>query len=446
MSSFEENSLERQAMREGFLAEGLEGVEDIDPKELERDLKQLESMIKKRASKEFSWRWVVAAGLFVMVSISVWLLVDGFEAKKQLSYIRESDYQEKTTAPEVQGLIVEDSDEPKKVIEVEVLEEETIALSNTESTISTISKVESKKEEKEGQASQKTQVRLRNPVVYQEDESNRLPVVENYKEITERAEEEIEITSQELVEEVTFSDSESIKTELKILQYSGATTRRARKSNQKPLTEQGTRFAKKKYTITSSITKTNQVSGKVIDESGEPLPGAIIRFNNREDEIISNIDGEFEIESTDSTLVANVYFIGYENKEQMIRVNHENIIEMKSDVIALENVMIVDNSHGDRSTGLVANKKEFQKYLQDSLRYPDEAKQTGIEGVVKLKVKIDESGLIESIKITQSLGYGCDQEAMRLIREGAKWQPLIRDGKDKESTVKMKVIFELPDK
>ena len=86
----------------------------------------------------------------------------------------------------------------------------------------------------------------------------------------------------------------------------------------------------------------------------------------------------------------------------------------------------------------------FNQYLTDSLRYPQEALTKKIEGLVILKVTVSSLGSIKDITVNQSLGYGCDQEAVRLIKEGPDWDPAMRNGTDIEGSSKVEVQFKLP--
>ncbi len=80
-------------------------------------------------------------------------------------------------------------------------------------------------------------------------------------------------------------------------------------------------------------------------------------------------------------------------------------------------------------------------YLQDSLQYPSAARKNGIEGNVILSFSIDEDSIPENITINRSLGYGCDEEAIRLIREGPNWIPYQMNGKIMEKQVTLSIEF-----
>lgn len=85
----------------------------------------------------------------------------------------------------------------------------------------------------------------------------------------------------------------------------------------------------------------------------------------------------------------------------------------------------------------------YLKYLNENLIYPNEARENEIEGIVLLEVTISSSGKIKSINILESLGYGCDEEAIRLVNEGPEWNPAAEDGESIEDTIEVEVKFKL---
>ncbi len=65
-----------------------------------------------------------------------------------------------------------------------------------------------------------------------------------------------------------------------------------------------------------------------------------------------------------------------------------------------------------------------------SIDYPREAEQLGIEGVVKLRVELDERGHVHAIRVTSGLGHGLDQAAIYALKYKCKFSPAIAtDGK-----------------
>lgn len=192
-----------------------------------------------------------------------------------------------------------------------------------------------------------------------------------------------------------------------------------------------------------------KILGQVIDaDTGEPIPGVNILVKNTNRGTNTDLEGNFEIEAqTDEVIIAN--FIGMQKQEVTVG-NYQTIeIEMQADVAQLSEVVVtgygteevVDNSyHGPQPEGGFS---EFKKYLVHNLVYPEAAKNKKVEGRVRLKLTISESGTISNIEILKSLSDACDQEAIRLVKQGPKWKPAKKGVETLESTVKVMVKFEL---
>jgi len=60
--------------------------------------------------------------------------------------------------------------------------------------------------------------------------------------------------------------------------------------------------------------------------------------------------------------------------------------------------------------------------LVQNIKYPKKALDKKKQGRVLITCTVTSQGKVKDIKIIRSLGYGCDEEAIRLIK-GAKWDP-----------------------
>jgi len=58
----------------------------------------------------------------------------------------------------------------------------------------------------------------------------------------------------------------------------------------------------------------------------------------------------------------------------------------------------------------------FRKFISENLVYPPAALQNRIEGTVFLSYVVNDLGEIIEARVLKGLGYGCDEEALRLIR------------------------------
>ncbi len=59
--------------------------------------------------------------------------------------------------------------------------------------------------------------------------------------------------------------------------------------------------------------------------------------------------------------------------------------------------------------------KAMRELIGRELKYPSEALESKIEGTVYLRYNIDYKGNVISSKILSSVGYGCDEEAQRIV-------------------------------
>ncbi len=57
----------------------------------------------------------------------------------------------------------------------------------------------------------------------------------------------------------------------------------------------------------------------------------------------------------------------------------------------------------------------LKKFIRENLRYPKEALEKGIEGDIIVKYKVTGKGEVIDPEIVKGLGYGCDEEAIRLV-------------------------------
>lgn len=64
----------------------------------------------------------------------------------------------------------------------------------------------------------------------------------------------------------------------------------------------------------------------------------------------------------------------------------------------------------------------WAKYIQRNLRYPGMAQDQGIQGKVYLSFVVEKDGTITDVKVVKGIGYGCDDEAMRVIKKSPRWK------------------------
>ncbi len=80
----------------------------------------------------------------------------------------------------------------------------------------------------------------------------------------------------------------------------------------------------------------------------------------------------------------------------------------------------------------------LMKYLATHIKYPELAKESGIQGRVFINFVVEPDGSIDHVKVLRGIGGGCDEEAVRVVKSMPKWNPGKQRGKP------VRVSFNLP--
>ena len=83
------------------------------------------------------------------------------------------------------------------------------------------------------------------------------------------------------------------------------------------------------------------------------------------------------------------------------------------------------------------------KYLQENIKYPEMAKESGIQGIVYVTFVVEKDGRITSVKVLRGIGGGCDEEAVRVIKKMPRWKPGKQRGRSVRVQFNMPVRFVL---
>lgn len=86
-----------------------------------------------------------------------------------------------------------------------------------------------------------------------------------------------------------------------------------------------------------------------------------------------------------------------------------------------------------------------RQFIANNVQYPDEAVEEGVNGTVRVKFTIEIDGSISNIQIVQKLGYGCDEEVIRVLKRMPRWTPAKLKGKYVRSYFTMPVSFRTTD-
>jgi TonB family protein len=71
----------------------------------------------------------------------------------------------------------------------------------------------------------------------------------------------------------------------------------------------------------------------------------------------------------------------------------------------------------------------MMQYIAKQVKYPAEAKKAGAQGRVFVGFIVEPDGSLSDFKVLRGIGYGCDEEALRLVKSMPKWKPGMQRGK-----------------
>ena len=83
------------------------------------------------------------------------------------------------------------------------------------------------------------------------------------------------------------------------------------------------------------------------------------------------------------------------------------------------------------------------EYVATHIKYPQIARETGIQGRVFVGFVVEPDGSVSNVKILRGIGGGCDEEAMRVIKSLPKWKPGKQRGKAVRVSYQIPVLFKL---
>lgn len=87
---------------------------------------------------------------------------------------------------------------------------------------------------------------------------------------------------------------------------------------------------------------------------------------------------------------------------------------------------------------------EFYKYLNKAINYPPMASENNIQGTVYLSFTVEKDGSLTDIKVDRKLGYGTDEEAVRVLKASKRWNPGMQNGKPVRVKYNIPIKFTMP--
>ncbi len=179
-----------------------------------------------------------------------------------------------------------------------------------------------------------------------------------------------------------------------------------------------------------AIQEVEEVVMATQEEAPPPPPEDVPQAETTEFEIVDDnktIEREFNISSFQQTSNVSASVSKVE-----IKVEEEEVQEEKTIFTVVE-----------QEATFPGGNEKLGEYLAKSIKYPQQAKETGTRGKVMLTFVVERDGSITDIKVLRDIGSGCGEEAKRVVKEMPKWQPAKQRGKAVRQQFVLPVSFNL---
>lgn len=435
LSHEEAHVFERDALDDLFTQEALEGFEMGGISHLS-EIPDLKKRISTQKSKRtWLWRYTGIAAILILSSIFTFIAIDQYTKSSPLA---SDDVQQKKTSPKISrdttsSLSHRLSQENEQENGIKALSRSTIEMDD-QGTPEQTSLIEQNTEVKETEYLETNDSNTENEEVIALPPKIEAPNIEKTKiemKLADLNEEDAEIIDSEI------NISDALQGKVAGVQQDGS-----------DMENQPTKMMLRS---TSSLKKKSKsdfrlLSGRTTDIDGNPLPGVTIVVKGTTTGTQTDVGGNFQVEVSKGQ-VLDITYIGFETQEILIGDQQNLDVTLHGDLAELQEVVVTAYGADDinKATYTPATprkgKKAYRNYLEDTLIYPDSAQAHAIEGTVVLVATITSDGSVENVTIKKSLGYGCDEEATRLIENGPAWIPATENGINVTSEVKIRVKF-----
>ncbi len=430
LSQAERHDLEKKALDDPFANEAWEGFDQFEDPEIASDLAELQSRLEKRLiTPTYNFNLRIAAAVVLLIGFGFILYY----------------YVPNSTQTTNRELALNDD----KSVNEDKLEQSPNFEKDTEASPSENSPTEKSKAV--------TVDEIQTPQQLSEEETQKeLSILNEQKESNTLAETNaLALTDKKLKDSEPPASAEV--TEALQGRVAGVEISRLNRSESISLAEEKAlqKSAKKASPAptapqASSSSAMRTISGRVISGSDNTgLPGVSIIIPQSTTGTVTDVNGNFKLNIDQNTEIILASFIGFETSEIEISSNNEVEVVMNEDVSQLSEVVITGySSNQDDPTSIEYERAlpeigswQLNRYIKEQLIYPKLADSLQIEGRVVLQFIVTSEGKLIDFKVLKSLGYGCDEEAIRLIKNGPAWIPAKENDIPIDREVRMTIRF-----
>jgi len=195
----------------------------------------------------------------------------------------------------------------------------------------------------------------------------------------------------------------------------------------------------------AAVALNNRYNYRVVDDQNNPVPFANVMNTRDNVGTYTDIRGNFNLVSSDSFLHVQIRSLGYDAANyKLIPSNVQSgdlvLKEDERKETLTQNRKVVSSLSRKDSAEIEEPEVgwgNYNTYVANNIQIPEKVRPKNTRSDVELSFEIDKTGQPINIKVTRSSQCKkCDDEAIRLLKEGPKWK---RKGKKSKATVSIAV-------
>lgn len=440
------NALEKKALNDPFLADALQGIGSLEAGQLHSDIQDLQGKLARRThSGATTWKWAarIAAGLLILAASTFVIF-----------FI--SNRQEKTN-----GNLALNKEE-KSGHEQQAQSAAPAIADSAGSGHSALPETSEQKTEEPSEPAQAprpsadTRSRVQQPAEEAPEKDSRAEPEDFDGEIADENEAVDSKIAEAMREKERTASSvppQSVPSEITL---GDATKKESAQKNDDAIAKRKSISGARAEGSAASHSVTRKiVRGKVtFSDDGTGLPGVNVLVKGSNEGTVSDSKGNFQI-AVEGQPTLQFSFIGFTTEEVEASSDELNV-KLDTDVSELSEVVVVG---GTDDVGFLPStptimelaapeggRRMFKQYLEQNLHYPQAALENHIEGKVTVQFNIDMTGQLSNFRVIRGIGFGCEEEVIRLIKQGPKWSPTKKNEAAIKDRVRVRMRFALPKK
>ena len=192
-------------------------------------------------------------------------------------------------------------------------------------------------------------------------------------------------------------------------------------------------LSSKKEDALNNRQRENYFNGRVRDANNNPLPFANITNTRDNVGTYADAQGRFTLVSPDSVLNVEVRSVGFENSTVQLKNNVSgNDVVLQEDKSTAKKVLSFQKP--DTNLSRMANIKfeelepadgwsNYNTYLANNINIPEDVnRKEDVKGQVRISFEVNQQGDPVNIRVEKPLCVKCDEEAIRVVKQGPKWK------------------------